>query len=196
MEPRLHEYERFRAAVVALAAAMQEMGDAPRYDPAAPLLASLLRRGQVLGEEERAAVVAEAEAMREVAIDLEKRLYRYKDLALALGRAYRDVQGGRSWVLDGDEAETAAELPGQPAWARWLPPSPHRERILRYLRAGRAHLLPAGDAGESQDRPPLLQFEDGGVMPLPVVRWSEDVRNFYPADAPPHARGLLYRDEP
>ena len=33
-------------------------------------------------------------------------------------------------------------------------------------------------------------------MPLPVVRWSEDVRNFYPADAPPHARGLLYRDEP
>jgi hypothetical protein len=196
MEPRLHEYERFRAAVTALAAAMQEMGDAPRYDPATPLLEALLQRRQALSEDERTVVVAEAEAIREVAIDLEKRLYRYKDLALALGRAYRDVQGGRSWVLDGDEVETAAELPGQPEWAQWLPPSPHRERILRYLRAGRAHLLPPDGAGDGRERPPLLQFEDGGVMPLPVVRWSEDVRNFYPADAPPHARGLLYRDEP
>jgi hypothetical protein len=195
MKPRLHEYERFRAEVAGLAAAMQEMGEAPRYDPAAPLLEALLQRGQVLSEDERAAVVAEAEAIRDVAVDLEKRLYRYKDLALALGRAYRDIQGGRSWVLDGDEAE-AAELPGQPAWARWLPPSPHRERILRYLRAGRAHLLPAGGAGDVWEQPPLLEFEDGGVMPLPVVRWSEDVRNFYPADTPPHARGLLYRDEP
>ena len=87
MEPRLHEYERFRAEVTALATAMQEMGDAPRYDPAAPLLEAMLQRRQVLSEDERAAVVAEAEAIREVAIDLEKRLYRYKDLALALGRA-------------------------------------------------------------------------------------------------------------
>jgi hypothetical protein len=164
MEPRLHEYQRFRAEVVALATALQEMGDAPRYDPAAPLLEALLQRGQVLGEDERAAVVAEAEAIRNVAIDLEKRLYRYKDLALALGRAYRDIQGSRSWVLDGDEAETAAGLPGQPAWARWLPPSPHRERILRYLRAARAHLVSTGDIGDGWEQPPLLEFEDGGAL--------------------------------
>src|SRR5207245_2058001 len=97
-------------------------------------------------------------------------------------------------------AQAVAALPGEPQWARWLPPSPHRERILRYLRSGRAHLLPlSGDRrqatgdGEGPERPPLVQFEDGGVMSLPVVRWSEDVRNFYPADAPPHAHGLRYR---
>ena len=144
MEPRLCEYERFRAEVVALAAAMQEMGDAPRYEAAAaaPLLEVLLQRGQTLSEDERAAVVAEAEAIRQVAIDLETgstatRIWRWRwDAPTAASRA------SRSWVLDGDEAETAGELPGQPAWARWLPPSPHRERILRYLHAGRAHLTP------------------------------------------------------
>jgi hypothetical protein len=196
MEPRLREYEQFRATIAALCTEMQEIGDARRTDAlaAAPELRSLLRCGRTLTEEERGRAVAQAEAIRVVAQNLENRLYRYKDLALALGRAYRDIQGNRSWVLDAAEATEA--LPGEPAWARWLPPSPHRERILRYLTAGRAHLLmPDGDA-DGQERAPLLQFEDGGVMPLPVVRWSEDVRNFYPAEAPPHARGLLYRDEP
>jgi hypothetical protein len=196
MEPRLREYEQFRATGAALCAALQEIGDARRPEAlaAAPELRSLLRRGRVLSEDERGRMVTQAEAIRVVAQDLENKLYRYKDLALALGRAYRDIQGNRSWVLDA-AAEATGTLPGEPTWARWLPPSPHRERILRYLRAGRAHLLMADGDGDSLERAPLLQFEDGGVMALPVVRWSEEVRNFYPADAPPHVRGLFYRDE-
>ena len=96
-------------------------------------------------------------------------------------------------MLDEAEAQAAAAPLGEP-WARWLPPSPHRERIARWLTVGRAHLLPPdGDGGDGPERPPLVQFEDGGVMPLPLVRWSEAVRNFHPADAPPHPHGLRYR---
>lgn len=194
MEPRLREYEQFRIEIVALAAALQEVGDSRRQEAlaAAPALRALLRRARLLTGDERAAAIASAEAIRAVAQDLESKLYRYKELALALARAYRAIQGNRSWVLDESEAQSAAMLPGEPEWAQWLPPSPHRERILRYLRAGRAHLLPADDKAQ----PPLLQFEDGGMMPLPVVRWSDEVRNFHPVDAPPNAHGLLYRDQP
>jgi hypothetical protein len=195
MDVRLREYEQFRAAIVALAAALQEVRPRCHDDAAAQAaeLRALLGRGRVLTEDERTEAVDRAEAIRRVAQDRESQLYRYKDLALALARAYRGIQGNRSWVLDEDEAQAAAGLPGEPPWARWLPPSPHRERILRYLRSGRAHLLPDDGDGAGRALPPLVQFEDGGVMPLPVVRWSEDVRNFYPADAPPHAHGLRYR---
>ncbi|HEX5415021.1 MAG TPA: hypothetical protein VFZ25_05090, partial [Chloroflexota bacterium] len=115
---------------------------------------------------------------------------------LALEAAYRAIKGSRIWVLEGDEGEEATVSSNEPAWARWLPPSPSRERILRYLRGGRAHLLTPSDGGEGEDQPPLVQFEDGGVMPLPAVRWSEDVRNFYEAGSLPHPHGLRYRGRP
>lgn len=126
-------------------------------------------------------------------------------MALALERAYREVKGGRVWVLDEAEAERAAALPGEPAWSRWLPPSPHRERILRLLQSGGAHLLTPDELvvlrGESRapgaDEPPFVQFSDGGVIALPRVRWSDEVRNFYAADAsetPPHPSGRQYRE--
>jgi hypothetical protein len=194
MEPRLREYEQFRAEIAGITAALQELGDSRRKEAeaAAPALWALIQRRQVLTEEDRADVVACAEAIRAVAQDLENKLYRYKDLALALARAYRAIKGDRSWVLDEREVQAAALLPGEPEWARWLPPSPHRERILRYLRVGRAHLLPTQD----KDQPPLLQFEDGGVMPLTWVRWSEEVRNFYLAESAPQALSAVGSDQP
>jgi hypothetical protein len=112
-------------------------------------------------------------------------------------------------VLDAAEGERVAALPGQPSWSRWLPPSPHRERILRLLGAGGAHLLsaaelaalrgaPADGTGPHGDAetPPVVQFSDGGVIALPRVRWSEALGNFYAADAseaPPHPGGRRYR---
>ncbi|HEY3078756.1 MAG TPA: hypothetical protein VGM69_02500 [Chloroflexota bacterium] len=192
MEQRLGEYERFREQILAIADDLRALGASRRPEALAeaPRLRAALARWGDLAEERRAETVARAERVRAVAQDLENKLYRYKALALELERAYRAVKGGRSWVLDEAEAEGTA-LPGEPEWARWLPASPSRERILRYLRVGRAHLLPS----VSPERPPMVQFEDGGVMPLPAVRWSEEIRNFYPADAPAHARGLLYRPE-
>ncbi len=194
MELQLGEYEQFREQVSAIAARLQAIEGSRRQEALAlaPTLRVLLGQGRTLTGAERSDVTGLAEAIRQVAQDLEDNLGRYKTLALALARAYRDVRGSRPWVLDEQEAQEVGALPGEPEWSRWLPPSPHRERIIRYLRAGRAHLL-SPDGESPADSPPLVQFEDGGVMPLPVVRWAEEVRNFYPAGSPPHPNGLRYR---
>ncbi|MBI3974039.1 MAG: hypothetical protein HY332_22400 [Chloroflexi bacterium] len=213
MEGRLAEYEHFRGQVTAIAREFQEVGGSRGAEAVAeaPLLETLLRQGRPLHEPERAEALERAENIRGVAQDLENTLLRYKELALALEQAYREVKGDRMWVLDESEATETAALPGQPEWARWLPPSPHRERMLRWFTSGRAHLVPpaevpggtsggtsggadaAGAAGCTEPRPPLVQFQDGGVMPLPDVRWSEEIRSFYAAGTPPNPRGRLYR---
>ena len=68
---------------------------------------------------------------------------------------------------------------------------------MDWLRRGRAALLPEAEVARypvgPQGREPLVQFEDGGVMPLRVVRWNEEVRNFHPLGQDPHPRGRLYR---
>jgi type II secretory pathway component PulJ len=195
MEQRLAEYEAWRERIAALAADLQALGSprsADALDDAAHLR-DILRRERTLSDAERAEAFARAEGIRAVASELERTLYRYKELALQLEAAYRQIKGNRSWVLEaGGQEETVgetADLPGSPDLSRWLPPSPSRERIVRYVRVGRAHLVPAA----RDDEPPLVQFEDGGLMPLPSVRWSEDLRNFYAAEAPLGARGRLYR---
>jgi hypothetical protein len=196
MELRLDEYQAFRHAVDAIAAQLRELGESRRQEAIAqaPPLKALLEKGRVLTAAQRADAIGRAEAVRAVAQHLEDTLGRYKTLALTLELAYRAIQGSRSWILDEDEPPAKA-LPGDEEWTRWLPPSPHRERIMRYLRAGRAHLLPSGQgATDAQwEQPPLVQFEDGGVMPLPAVRWASDVRNFHPVETPPHPAGRRYR---
>jgi hypothetical protein len=189
MRERVAEYEGFRAVVAAQLAAMVDLG-APPPDAASAeraALKELIEAGRVLSADECAEAGRLAEMVRAVAQDLEHTLYGFKTAALELGRAYRALEGNRRWVLDDTDAEQVP-LPDEPAWSRWLPPSPHRERILRFLRSGRADLLPA-----SPDEPPRIQFEDGGAMLLPTVRWSEEVHNFYPADHVPHPDGLRYR---
>ena len=49
---------------------------------------------------------------------------------------------------------------------RWLPPSPHKEEVLKRVEAGRAHIEERG-----HNIPPLLVFEDGGVIELSKVRY-------------------------
>ena len=210
MELRLEQYESFRSTVLALGAAMQQIGGSRRAEgiaAAQALRARLPGEGAAPPEgEAREAAVAAAEAIREAARDVEQKMSRYKDLALDLERAFREVKGERVWVLDPAEAEQAAALPGEPVWARWLPASPHRERILRLLRSGAAHLLSAEEVAAlrgapaapaaGEDGPPFVQFSDGGVIALPRVRWSDELRNVYAADeseAPPHPGGLRYR---
>lgn len=195
MEVRLRQYERFREQVAAITAPLQELGESRRQEAItiAPPLKAQLSSGLPLSAAERAVAVSRAEAIRAVAQHLEDTLSRYKALSLDLARAYREIQGQRSWVLE-EEDVPEVQPEGEPDWARWLPPSPHRERIVRYVQAGRAHLLPNDEGhGAEPAAPPLVQFEDGGVMPLPAVRWDDDVRNFYPVDVPPHPNGRRYR---
>ncbi len=70
---------------------------------------------------------------------------------------------------------------------RWLPPSPHREEVLKFLERGRAHIEERG-----HNVPPLLVFEDGGVMELPLARYKDG--NFSPAEGDAATRQTNYYD--
>ena len=219
MEVRLREYQAFRDELARLVDAMRtipepRLADAQRE--ADTLRAALDGSGALNGAE----LMERAEEIRQVANDMEGALRRHKEAAIAAGKAYRALmREGRS---TGATAQIAGGTPGGngsaaghaasgagtaptsapeeiPDWipAGWLPPEPHREKVVDWLIRGRVVLLddeavsklPVGPQG----REPWVQFEDGGVMPLRVVRWSEEVRNFYPLGADPHPRGRLYR---
>lgn len=49
--------------------------------------------------------------------------------------------------------------------SRWMPPSPHREAIMKALGKGRAHIEERG-----HNLPPLFVYEDGGAMELHLMR--------------------------
>jgi hypothetical protein len=66
--------------------------------------------------------------------------------------------------------------------SRWMPPSPHREKILEQIANGSAHIVERGHGVA-----PLLVFEDGGMIELPRVRLAETRRGLQlvATDAPP-----------
>ena len=70
---------------------------------------------------------------------------------------------------------------------RWFPSSPHKEEVLKFLERGRAHIEERG-----HNIAPLLVFEDGGVMELPLARYKDG--NFSPADGAPASRQTNYYD--
>lgn len=70
---------------------------------------------------------------------------------------------------------------------RWMPPSPHKEEVLKFLERGRAHIQERG-----HNVPPLLVFEDGGVMELPLARYNDG--NFSPAKGETVNRQTSYYD--
>ncbi len=63
-------------------------------------------------------------------------------------------------------------------WGEWLPPEPHREAVVEFVARGRASIVQP-DA----DQPPLLMYEDGGSMVLPLVR-CDGQEPFYSAQRP------------
>ncbi len=200
MSGRLTEYEAFRDEVRHLLARLDAV--VPPDMPVAEREASRIREAVTPGNTglDARALVDQAEEVRQVANDMEGALRRHQEGAIALARAYAILRGHRGWP-DGLSSQTS-ELHSSteiPAWIpkAWLPPSPHAERIVDQLASGRASLLsdleldsyPVGPQG----REPVVQFEDGGVMPLRVVRWDEAVQNFHPLGQVPHPRGLKYR---
>ena len=54
---------------------------------------------------------------------------------------------------------------------RWLPPSPHVEKVIEMVRKGSAHIEKRG-----HHEAPLIMFEDGGVIELPKARYEETYR--------------------
>lgn len=200
MSGRLTQYEAFREEVRHLLASLDAV--VPPDMPLAGREASLVRVAITRGDTDLDArtLIHQVEEVRQVANDMEGALRRHQEGAIVLARAYASLRGQRGWPdgLSTAQAEihSSTEIP---AWIpqAWLPPSPHAEQIVNQLMSGRASLLaeleldsyPVGPQG----REPIVQFEDGGVMPLRVVRWDEAVQNFHPLGQVPHPRGLKYR---
>ena len=200
MQVRLTEYEAFRETVRKTLASLDAI-----VPPDMPLAArettaldnALGPNGAALDARD---LIHRVEEVRQVANDMEGALRRHQEGAVALARAYGALRGHRGWP-DGVEPEPASAEPARdaPAWIpqAWLPPSPHREHIVASLVRGRASLLTESELDACpvgpQGREPIVQFEDGGVMPLRVVRYDEAVENFYPLGQQPHPRGLRYR---
>jgi hypothetical protein len=213
MEVRLREYQAFRDELERLVQQMRGIEE-PRLGDAQAEAERLRRHLDAEAELPAEELIDRAEEIRQVANDMEGALRRHQEAAIAAGRAYLTLKGARGWD-DGTTRGTPASVsaggssPGERAGVTmapvlppgvpeaWLPPSPHREIIVDWLLRGRAALLSEAEAASfpagPQGREPLVQFEDGGVMPLRVVRWSEEVKNFHPLGSTPHPRGRLYR---
>lgn len=54
---------------------------------------------------------------------------------------------------------------------KWLPPSPHVEKVVEMVQNGSAHIQKRG-----HHEAPLIMFEDGGVIELPKARYEETYR--------------------
>jgi hypothetical protein len=72
---------------------------------------------------------------------------------------------------------------------RWLPPSPHREAIVAFIRKGRAHVEDRGHG-----IPPMVLFEDGGAMELPLIRMTPDGKSFFAVQGEAAARQTKHPD--
>ena len=74
---------------------------------------------------------------------------------------------------------------------RWLPPSPHIEKVIEAVEKDSAHIEKRG-----HHEAPLLVFEDGGVIELPKVRYAETHRGMQliSPDVPAQAGQTRHRD--
>lgn len=184
MEIRLREFQSFRESMIRLLEQMGEIGDSRR--PYALQVAGEMSQrfsdGRCLNAEDAERLSDRAEEVRRVAGEMEQILRRFKETAMQVGRLYHGIEGGRGWDREGAEVAGMDER-----LAAWLPPAPHRERILDWLQKGRARLLPETEG------PPVVQFEDGGLIVLSAVRYSDEIANFVPASFNPNPRAQLYR---
>jgi len=191
MEGRLSEYGQFEQEAEALLQQVRSLGPSRLAEALAVVeeIDGVVARGRP-AEADVEVVCDRAERIRDVANEQEQKLRRAREAAIGLHRLYLGVRGNRDWSQEeGTAAVTDREAELAAQWGSWLPPSPHRERILDFLARGRAQVLRPTDPREE----PSVQFEDGGEIPLRHVRWSEAVRNFHPAGQDPHPDGRRHR---
>lgn len=186
MELRLTEFAGFRNAVTTILEQMQQIEESLQTSALTAAQELFIRFEAITtpSHEEIDQLCALAETVRDAANLAESRLRRFKQAALELGKLYGTVEGGRGWQKEGQDAVDAGM---EVQLAAWLPRSPHREKILAWLKVDRARLV------MEDGQPPVVAFEDGGMIPLRDVRWSDEVDNFVPASFKPHPHGPKYR---
>lgn len=105
MDRRLDACREFARALAERAAEMARL-EHPDHAPV-PALAEQLRErihegGEAITGNLRE-MFAVAEEIRKIAGDTEQVLYRYRDLAIEVGRLYEDIRGARAWQTRPDE---------------------------------------------------------------------------------------------
>lgn len=183
MEGRLKEYRNFAEKISKHVQLMDEIKEADSAK--ASRFVELIRK-QILSKELAVEKLAgAAESIRSVANELENRLRTYKDLALGFYALFLKVKGDRNWLLEPEGLESDLKSKYQ----AWLPPEPHRSKLIKRLVDARAYVVKSSQMGEQ----PLVQFEDGGLIPMSQVRWDSNIENFHPAGFKPSPSGRRYR---
>lgn len=185
MTQRLAEYQDFREKVREALAGLDRLpeSDGRPAEKALGFIRQRLERRGGWDETEAETLSDAAEEIRSAAVALENRLRSCKDLALSLYWELIAVKGNRPWLVPAGEGESVMQgLKGR--YQAWIPPGPHCEKLLECLSASRAHVLDE----RLPDGQPVVQFEDGGAMPMSQVRWDEEIKNFRPASFKPGYR--------
>ena len=190
MHERLQEYEEFREKFRRICSQLDEIegvGLAPAL-AASESFRDCVKQPEPLSAEPVARLAECAEAIRIVAGDQENTLRRYKDLALEIHELFSTIKGDRAWLASGDDSRDYA-LAVRARHQAWLPPEPHAERLLGFLRESRAYVVGEPTPGTE----PEVQFEDGGRIPMSQVRYDENIENFHPARHRPVPSAKEYR---
>lgn len=187
---RLQEYAAFKEELRSIITAMDQIEIIEREMPReiSDKLKSLISTG-FLEKNDLERAVELAEKIRRAASKLEGALRKYKGSFLDIIELYGRVKGVRDWSKD-EKEKIGTALPILipideilESVKEWLPPEPHRTKIIEFIKAGRAYIQP-----KRRREPPIVQFEDGGTMPLHKIRYSERVGYttgmFYPEDKP------------
>ena len=190
MMSRFKEHEKMREHLRALVKKMDEIE--PERALEAFSLADELKNlvSTDLSKEDLEKATGLAEKIRKVAGELEGILRSCKGGCLDLMELYGRTKGVRDWSVD-EKKRMGLALPIiisvddiLKSVKEWLPPEPHRTKLIEFVKAGRAHIQP-----KQRKRPPMVYFEDGGTISLHKVRYSCEIRNFYPVDNPSIRKG-------
>jgi len=185
MNSRLKEYKNFTEEICKYTKLMKEVGEVnlEKAQKPAKFIQECIKTGKCQKEIKK--LDKAAESIRSVASDLEHKLRVYKDLVLRIYTLFIKIRGNRNWLLKDEDSKITSEKKYQ----AWLPPEPHKSKLLQQLAESRAYVIEPSQIGEE----PLIQFEDGGLIPMSQVRWDSQIENFHPANFRPGSTGRKYR---
>ena len=190
MNKRLEEYRALQETMREILVSMETIGEADREkaEKAVHFIQQRIQSPQAFRETDVTEIDSAAEEARSVAGDQENRLRQYKDLALRLYDEFMEIKGSRSWLVEEEDKGTLIETLRK-RYQAWLPSEPHGEILLDWLSRARAVVSET----RASDGQPVVQFEDGGAMPMSQVRWDPEIRNFHPASFQPDPTAKQYR---
>lgn len=187
MDSRLKEYKKSTEEICKYTKLMEEVGEA-NLEKAQKSAEVIQKQAKLIKDSEETEIKKldeAAESIRSVASDLEGKLRVYKDLALGIYTLVIKIKGNRNWLLKDEDSKITSEKKYQ----AWLPPEPHKSKLLQRFAESTAYIIEPSQIGEE----PLIQFEDGGLIPMSQVRWNPNLENFHPADFRPGSTGRKYR---